>query len=115
MWILASQTASSLVGLNPLYLLSASIAAIVAVALSVRSIVKSMIERTKEDATQKQANNEALHFNTRAIEKLDLTSERLAEKLEKFTFDATMQLREQSHRMDDISKRVERLENTGGK
>lgn len=113
MW-LAGTSSSNLVGLNPLYLLTGSIAAVVAVALSVRSIVKSMIERTKEDATQKQANNEALHINTRAIEKLDSTTEKLATKLDSFTFDVTIKLTDQSHRMDEISRRLERLEKNGG-
>lgn len=116
MWVLAatSSTTNSLLGLNPIYLLTGSIAAIVAVSLSLRSIVKSMIDRSREEATEKEAHNEALKTNTKAIEKLDSTTEKLGEKLDRFTFDATLRLNDQDRMLQDLTRRLERIERERG-
>lgn len=109
-----AQAATSGIGLNPLYLFTGSIAAIVAVAISLRSIIKSMIERSKEEAAQKEAHNLVQQANTRAIEKLDLTMDKLADKLDRSTFDATMKLTDHDRRFDDHARRLERLESKSG-
>lgn len=114
MWFLASvETQASSGNLDPLYLLTGSIAAIVAVALSVRSIIKSMIERSKEEAVSKQEHNVALSQNTKAIEKLDTTTDKLARNLDKLTLDATIRMNDQDRRMDEHARRIERLESHG--
>jgi len=90
-------------GLELIYYLSAIVVAVIAIAVSIRSIIVKMIERSKEEALEKQANNEAMHANTRAIEKLDSTTGKLTDKLEQFTFDSNV-------RMNDMHSRLERLE-----
>lgn len=113
MWVLATSTvssANSLLGLNPIYLLTGTIAAIVAIVISLRSIVKSMIARSKEEAVEKEAHNEALKTNTRAIEKLDSTTDKLADKLDKFTFDATIRLNDHERSLNDVHRRLDRIE-----
>lgn len=116
MWILAatSPSSGSLLGLNPLYLLTGSIAAIIAITFSLRSIVKSMVDRSREEAVEKEAHNEALKTNTKAIEKLDGTTEKLADKLDRFTFDATMRLNDHERTLSDVNRRLERIERVNG-
>lgn len=115
MWILAaSSSTNSLLGLNPVYLLTGTIAAIVAVTISLRSIVKSMVDRSREEAVEKETHNEALKTNTRAIEKLDTTTDKLADKLDRFTFDATMRLNDHERSLNDFNRRLERIERASG-